>query len=155
MQSASIVFVVAFVSFFLSCGGHYDSKRVKLSFVVDETKGRADIIAPGHGYNARCSRWAYLGFPPSSPSFATTKPFLPSSSSFSPSSSSPFSSRKRSHGGKVIVVIMPRSLVPSHSRSLQLFRFSSSLSLRSHRCSCPSRVPKNHTAPINPTNDPA
>ncbi|EFN71079.1 hypothetical protein EAG_06234 [Camponotus floridanus] len=36
MQSVS---VAAFVSFLLSWGGQYDSKRVKLSFVVDETKG--------------------------------------------------------------------------------------------------------------------
>lgn len=102
-----------------SRGGQCDSKRVKLSFVVDETKG--------YGYHCAwprvimwdtSSQWAYLGFPPFSSSFATTKPFLPASSSFSPSFSSPFSSRKRSHGGKVIVVIMPCSLcllTPSRS----------------------------------------
>lgn len=129
---------------------------------------RLDIIALGHRYNTRCPRLgtSSVSLPPTFPSICSTaEPFLPSSLPslvvfvfFFFFSSSPFSSsRKRSYGGKVIVVIMPRS---PRSLSLHLSlplscASSSSLTPRSHRCSCPSRIPKNHTASVNPTNDPA
>ena len=108
--------------------GQYRSKRVKFFRNRRNKRLWISFRSAAGTYNAHM-RWAHLSLLSLQSDASRSRPpnhfyhllcllllFLRPSLPFS-------SSRKRSHGGKVIVVIMPRSLIPSRSRSLSLSCF--------------------------------